>query len=234
MNFSKKTGTNGVTLIELLVAIVIATMFLLTLVVIFINSHKGLLNTYKNNILKNKATYAMTHIQRNLHFASRIDSLESSFGTCNTASGSNPAFTTTYLAGAVNVDRDEGCYPLDGNNPVRWFYYCLTTPDNEGQRNLYYYEQNISGSAPCPLAVAGSGFNQNIYPSITCGNNAGSVNAELLLDGITDGFFSISRCSFDTVNVNLQIRYRGQERSIPIDYEIQSDFKVGMSAQNLP
>jgi prepilin-type N-terminal cleavage/methylation domain-containing protein len=232
--FGRKNALNrnGVTLIELLVAILIASIFILTLVAIFMESHRGLLNTYKNNILKNRITYAMTHIQRNLHHASRIDSLETGFGNCNMASASDAFFTTRYLAGAINVDRDEGCYPVDGATLASWFYYCFTGPDDEGQRELYYYHRQLAGQVPCPITVAGSGFGQANYPSITCGENVANVTRERLLGAITDGFFTISRCQFDRVNVTLEIRYRGGERSKPIQYGAQSDFKVGMSAQN--
>lgn len=220
----------GLTLIELLVAILIASIFIFTLAIIFINAHKGLLNAYKNNILKNKVTYAMTHIQRNLHHASRVDSLSPGFGNCNIASASDAVFTTRYLAGAINVDKDEGCYPLDGINPASWFYYCFTEPNAEGQRELYYYYRQLPGQVPCPVTSAGSGFAN--YPSITCGNNVANASRERLLSGITDGFFTISRCKFDKVNVTLGVRYRGEERSKPIQYSTQSDFRVGMSAQN--
>jgi prepilin-type N-terminal cleavage/methylation domain-containing protein len=228
----------GFTLIEMLIAVAIAALFFLSLTVIFTSAHKGMLNAYKNNVLKNKVTYAMTHIQDNLNVASRIDLDEGDFNTvpCDIGSAaSDTVFTVDYIAGAYNIDKDEGCYPMDINYSARIFFYCFADTDTDGSRELYYYERTIAGNPNtyCPIVDPVNGFNYTVYPQNSqCGNPQGGITPVMLLEDITNSSVTISRCQYDRIKVMLQVSAPGTEKSKPIEYRTETDFKVGMSAQN--
>jgi len=250
MNFiNKKNRLNksGLTLMEILVALLIAGVIFAALIVILMNAHKGMINAYKNNVLKNKVSYAMAHIQSNLDTASRIDFGGVSFNTpCDMESTSDTPITKNYLAGAYNIDKDEGCYPIDINEAPKAFFYCLVDEDmGDEVRNLtlYYYEKELASNDPtkyCPIEDINNGFTLANYPSISnCGDTQMGVTPIKLLDGITNEDteegkpFAISRCQYDRVKVKFKVTSQGTEKSKPISYEATSEFKTGMSAQNL-
>lgn len=124
---------SGFTLVELVIAIMIFSFMMISLVTIYATSNRHMFQSYRENVVKSNLNVAMKTIQNALSKATRID--EPSSGS----SSNNLKFAT-------NVDSITDCRPLVTGVSVEWHYFCL----NVTNKRLYYYKNTISGTVSCP------------------------------------------------------------------------------------
>ncbi|MCX5783579.1 MAG: prepilin-type N-terminal cleavage/methylation domain-containing protein [Elusimicrobia bacterium] len=158
----------GFTLIEMLVAVMIFSMAIISLGLFWLQAYRYSLQTSKSHYLKNNLVIAMRYIQNDVSASSRID----------LPSDLNPS---TQLKGAINVDKLGGC-KSNTSLAASWFYYCY----DSGAGAIYRYWGNVTGIAGC--------MDRGAYtpPSITCGEAPPtSGSSQAIAFDVTNAYFKI-------------------------------------------
>jgi prepilin-type N-terminal cleavage/methylation domain-containing protein len=188
------TGRGGFTLTEMMIGIMISGMVLASLAAIHATSTTHMFQNYRQNTIKNGASFAMKTVMSRLAASTRIDS--PAFG----ASGN-------ILAIAENVDQLTGCHPIRAGSARQWHYFCRYTATNancpSGSCLMYHTGAITAGGGTCPNGPAWAPS----YPAF-CGPGGGGVVTRLTDNINVSSFFLFSRRAADGVNERDAVRVR--------------------------
>ena len=190
----------GFTLAELMISVMISGMLLVSLAAIQTTSSNYMLQNYRQNVIKNGASYAMKTVLSRIPAATRIDL---------------PAYNSdgNELKIAENVDQMTGCHPIHSAVPRRWHYFChYATADASCPSGgcLRYYTGTIStAGGACPAAPTWTFTSP--YPA-GCSGGTYIQLAEYVNVSLAPLF---SRRSADDINEKGAVRVRLRVRWIP-------------------
>ena len=148
------------TLAELLIAMLIFSFMMLSMVGIYSAANKHMFQNYRQNAVRSGALVAMKTITARLQEANRIDI---------PAAGA----AGNVLAFAGNVDNFSGCYRINPAITPSWHFIChapaVTVACPYGNC-LYHHTGTIAGGGGCP----GGPYWAVSYP-VVCGQSGGTI-----------------------------------------------------------
>ncbi|MFA6583771.1 MAG: prepilin-type N-terminal cleavage/methylation domain-containing protein [Elusimicrobiaceae bacterium] len=183
---SRVAREEGFTLAEMLVASLIFLMISLSLVGVWLSTHKYMISSFRENLIKAKVNYAFRLMKIDLGYASRIDFLSDSVDLTDSS-----IRHAKWMGIAENVDSD-GCFPIY-SGAVNWTVYCLAAKGS--LYDLYRYTGTTTRAAPqCPSAGVEplwgkATFNDYGVLPAQCGTGTGGTK---LLEGLTSPNFTFT------------------------------------------
>lgn len=200
----------GFTLAELLIAILIFSLMMISLATIYGTSNRHLFQSYRENVVKSNLNIAMKTIQNAVSKATRIDA-------------PSPGSSSNELKVATNVDNTTGCYPLIPGKNIEWHYFYLDTAN----KMLYHCQDSIStsGSAtPCP----GSGL------TWTSGSYSCTSPEILLKDAVTDTDVMGENYLFSRKQISSQGKTRTESDQVRVVLRVDWQPDAGLSKAARP
>ncbi|MFH1618735.1 MAG: type II secretion system protein [bacterium] len=156
----KRNGSEGFTLVEVLVAVLIFSLVITGLAAIYATSQRYLSQSFKQNLIKGEIAMAAKTVTRALNLATRIDS---------PASGQEG----DTLAFAVNIAED-GCRPMVSGPPTEWYYFCAKSKgviSGIPRGDLYMHSGSVTDVVACPANSPTS----ITYSVGSCGDSSGKL-----------------------------------------------------------